>query len=371
MAYGKTLRGIKNHFKKHGHSYAAAGKEMYSMWKQERGRGKGHHKKEVKGNEQSSAGKHPQDIGGITTYNRHRLGPKHTPKFEKMSGPCNIQIDSSATTEVTAGFQNWVDYAAGWVQGSGTSGNWTGDLGYVFRASNTQRTTQFGGSAAATSVNFKTFLSYASQTVFLQNASVHPVVVTLYDYEVKEDATLNALQMMGNSVIADGQNNLGTSALPSVNNPGYKPLDSSAFRQAYKIKQSKQLILAGGECHQHKVKMTYNKLVDEAHINEFLLATSNTMFVKGVGFGTLIRYMFFPGVGATSGTDLADGCVTSYCMNKYYYRLTGSTATHNEIATTYVSPLVGNLRYVDQAAGQVLQEGAGGGFLSTTGTGHT
>lgn len=370
MGYGKTFRVIKDHFKKHGHSYAAAGKEMYNMYKEERGRGKKSSQKKVKGNESSSAGNHPQEIGGITTYMRHRLGPKHTPKFEKMSAPCNIQIDASQQIQISAGFQGWCDLEAGWVQGTGTSGNWNGDLGYMFKASNTQRTTQFGGTAALTSVNYKTFVSYAQQTVFLQNSSVHPVIITLYDYEVREDTTLTALNAMGNSVVADNLNSLSTSAAPNIYNPGYKPTDSSAFRQCYKIKRTKQLILNGGECHQHKVKVTYNKVLDEARINEFILATSNAGYFKGIGFGTLIRCMFFPAFGATSGTDVADGSLAVYTMNKWYYRVVGSSATHNEIAITYVSPLVGNLKYVDQEAGQVILEGASGGFLSTTGLGH-
>lgn len=367
MSYGKTFRAAKDHFKKHGHKYASAAKGLYHVSKTAHSVWKGHKKSvKSKGIEQTSAGLHPQDIGGITSYNRHRLGPKHTPKFEKMSGPCNIQIDGSLNNGVTTGQQTFVDFPTAWVQGSGTSGNWTGDLGYVTRASNTQRTTQFGGSAAATSVNFKTFLSYGQQTVFYSNAAVHPVILTLYDYVCIEDTTLSAVNAMGNSVVADGLNSLGTSASAAITNPGYKPTDSSTFRQCYRITRTKQMVLNGGECHQHKVKITYNKMIDESRINELLLATSNTAYLKGWTTGTLARVHYFPAVGVTSGQDLADGVICSYTMNKYYYRITGSTATHNEISNTYVVPAVGNQKYVDEMAGQVILEATG--FV--TGAGH-
>jgi len=67
----------------------------------------------------------------------------------------------------------------------------------------------------------------------------------------------------------------------------------------------------------------------------------------------------FPAPAATSGVDLVDGALTTYSQNRFYYRITGATATHNEISNQYVTSTVGNYKYADEMAGQVILEGTG------------
>jgi hypothetical protein len=90
-----------------------------------------------------------QDIGGISSFAKHKLGPARTPKFEKMGAPCNIQLNASQEISINAGSQNWMDFVAGWAEGNSAYGNYTGDLGYLLAAVSSQRTTQFAGTLNA------------------------------------------------------------------------------------------------------------------------------------------------------------------------------------------------------------------------------
>lgn len=216
------------------------------------------------------------------TFAKHSLVPK---VFKMLTAPMRYKYNDSDLTYSGTGRQFFADF------GQFADNN---DLLRIFTAALTQL--GMGSPSAATDGDSVYLLNSTAEYLFMNN-SLAPMELDIYDYQCIRDTTYTASQMFG---FAGGSWTfpVSGSVYPVTSDlPGLNPMESAAFRKAYKVKSWKRVQLNAGQGHKHTVLNTYNKFCSRVMIGE-------GTFYKGFTSGILIVGKGYP-MHSTADTNTA------------------------------------------------------------------
>lgn len=297
-------------------------------------------------------------LAGRSTYSRMYLTPNVSRKGLKMYSVCNWQTTSSkAITPANLDSQGWLSMNP-MLSAS--------DINAILQVSLNQLASLSGVAAGtfAQQKAVKAVITFASQEHWLNNATIHPMYVEIYDYRTVRDAPTppgpdNFTTTFYPGIAGEILNSVGQT---NVLIPGVQPTDLSIFGHFFHITKRTKVFLAPGEHHIHKVNMSCFKQAD-SEVFSNATGAPQYPYLKGYTCGSFFRVL-----GGLTAQDTQAQPVfnlfslKAYTMTKYKFKPATTSAPHYEIAPSGI-PIVGNPEFVDTEIGEIFKQGTG--FLGT------
>jgi len=287
--------------------------------------------------------------GGTNSYQKIALGPYKSP-LSKGSAPVMIQSNSGVSLAVPVGQQGILLPAVTCFRNALQS--WETIVTNNHRA-------QIGNAVATGIINVRVFIKYITTEHRIENLTIRPMEIEIYDYVYKRDSPDTLGTTFTNAVIYD---NVGDRTDAPYQNavstlPGWKPTDSSPMNQYLKIVKRKKVWLQAGESHVHTVNTRYNKAWDPG------MAATNAQVINYKGFthGTFVIGMGCLSTGQTSGGGIVDIGSTEFgifSIERVAIRaqMTGLKQTQQYKGN---APIVGTEQFVDEVIGGIFRDGTG------------
>lgn len=309
-------------------------------------------------------------IGGALVKKRFRRGPARANKaLTKGFAPQTLILNNVTSASASPGYQNFAQILFGEVLWP-SAGSYTGDLGYVVQAAGQNLHTSATGSGSATTnlISERVYIKSTVQEVTYTNSNLHTMFMTLYDIRLLsdiagQDSAMSPVNVMSSSYQTDAAANLSGFTF-NISQVGWEPSMCSLFNKTYKIIGRKDVILAPGETHIHRLTVTYNKIFD---LSKFLVA-ENGIVVPGAGveyfpktfFGAVVaRFRFGPVAGSGGGYNYGSGTLTTTQTSKWYFSSAPTLVLPQHMGTNLAAAITGNQQYVVPDTIGIIKEGTG------------
>jgi hypothetical protein len=294
--------------------------------------------------------------GGSISYQYFKFGKKYSKFQGKAGAPILYQLNQDqVATAAAAG--NQVLLFSGPLMGRSDM------QGCQLVAFNAEKLAVGNTVSTTNNANNRCFVKSVSSEWRVENLSVKPIEIEIYDYVMKRDTIDGPATIVGSDWGLEAQGNIvgggvGYQAL-TYNLPGWVPQDNSTFNNHVKIIKRKKVWLQAGETHTHVMNAVYNKQIDPALWLTTASGVNNgNNYYKGWTFGCFAIGKSGLYHGSTSGYDMHRATIGAYQITRYHLRPVTLNAAYVQQQSS-ITATVGNERIVDEVIGQIVEAGVG------------